>query len=100
MIPNDVCPSINSQSTMASFNSQTRFNQTFVETVYDQDEYGYTLSLTLNVNSTHCYTRDPILAAKYCHLFHFSDAFMLYFDMPNMVRFHFFANKYLSLIHI
>ena len=52
------------------------------------------MSITLRVDETTCKTRSPTDAMYDCNVFLFSDAFMLYFEMENMARFHFFAAKY------
>jgi hypothetical protein len=93
IIPNDVCPSINTQLPLINFDGQTALNELTLDIPFEQISYEYTFSMTLNVNSTTCFTRDPITAATDCNIFHLSDAFMLYFEMPNMLRFHFFASK-------
>ena len=62
-----------------------------LETVLRQEEYSYMMSMTLMVNETTCNTRNPTYAAKDCNLFKLDEVFMLYFEIPNMAKFHFFA---------
>ena len=49
--------------------------------------------MTLRADETTCATLNPVEAAEGCNVFSLSDAFMLYFEMKNMAKFHFFASK-------
>ena len=49
--------------------------------------------MTLRVDETTCTTISPTEAAESCNLFFLSDAFMLYFEMQNMAKFHFYSSK-------
>lgn len=78
---------------LLEFSGNTTVAETPIDTSFSQKSYAYTFSITLNVNSTSCFTRDPVQAAQSCNLFLLQDVFMLYFEMPNMARFHFYASK-------
>ena len=51
------------------------------------------MSMTIMVNETTCTTRNPTFAANDCNLFKLDEVFMLYFEIANMAKFHFFAKK-------
>ena len=64
-----------------------------LETVLQQQQYDYMMSMTIMVNETTCTTRNPTYAANDCNLFRLEEVFMLYFEIANMAKFHFFATK-------
>ena len=88
-----MCPIVQDQTTLVKFNSDTKIATQKMDTIIDQKLYQFTFSMTLRVDETTCKTRNPIEAAETCNVFMLSDAFMLYFEMENMARFHFFASK-------
>lgn len=98
IIPNDVCPSLFKQASMLQFDEDERSN--YLDTMYlegadsrRQERYEYTFSSTLMVNETTCTTRSPATAQNDCNLFHLKGVFMVYFEIANMAKFHFFASK-------
>ena len=58
-----------------------------------QNEYAYTMSMTLQLNETSCTTLDASDAAKDCNLVELEGVFMLYLMGRNTARFFFFASK-------
>lgn len=54
------------------------------------DSY-YTLSMTIYLDGSQCWTKKYINARDECNLFLIEGLFMLYFHEKNYARFHFYA---------
>ena len=93
IIPNDICPTLFEQKELLRFDGLATTQDIKLDRVLKQERYNYMMSMTIMVNETTCTTRNPTYAANDCNLFKLDEVFMLYFEIPNMAKFHFFAQK-------
>ena len=93
IIPNDICPTLFEQKELLRFDGKATTEEVKLDRVLKQERYNYMMSMTIMVNETTCTTRNPTYAANDCNLFKLDEVFMLYFEIPNMAKFHFFAQK-------
>lgn len=72
----------------------SRFEDVQVDMKYlKQNEYAYTLSMTVQISETSCTATDPSDAIEDCNFFKLDGSFMLYFMGRNTARVFFFASK-------
>ena len=93
IIPNDVCPSLFDQISSLRFDENNKLANYNLDGDLLQNEYAYTLSMTLQLNETSCTANDPSDAQADCNLMKLDGSFMLYLMGRNTARFFFFASK-------
>ena len=93
IIPNDVCPSLFHQISVMRHNEENLMQVFEIANDMKQNQYAYTMSVTLQVNETACTSLTPSEAERDCNLIEVEGVFMLYLMGRNTARFFFFANK-------